>query len=70
MVIKAFNLGFQTRLKSDGNQAGDLRRGRFFVNTGLQLKRFLFGLKEIRKDKGPMIGNSCVWVNLESRDFP
>ncbi len=57
MVINAFNVGFLTRWKSDGNQAGDLRRGRFFVNTVLQLKRFLFGHKEIRKDKEPMIGN-------------
>lgn len=51
MDIKTFHLGFLTRMKSDGNQAGDLRGGRFFVNTVLQLKRFLFGLKEIRKDK-------------------
>ncbi len=51
MDIKTFHLGFLTHMKSDGNQAGDLRGGRFFVNTVLQLKWFLFGLKEIRKDK-------------------
>lgn len=41
----------------DGKPASDLRGGRFFVNTVLQLKQFILGLKEIRIDKEPLVGN-------------
>jgi len=54
MDIKVFSFRFSNTKHMDGNPASDLR---FLVNTVLLLKQFLFGLKEIRKDKGPLVVN-------------